>query len=404
MDFQNNSSENNIFTVTQLTGLIKTMLERSFVNVTVKGEISNFKAHSSGHLYFSLKDNDSQIKAVMFRGRAQYLPFKPKDGMVVTVSGQISVYPAQGSYQILVSKMEEAGIGQIMEMLEMRKRRMASEGLFDTERKRPLPQYPQTIGVVTSPTGAALRDILNVTRTRNPKMNVTILPALVQGEGAAESIVRMIKTANKYKMCDILIVGRGGGSLEDLLPFSDEEVVRTIAESEIPVISAVGHEIDWALCDFAADVRASTPSHAAEMAVPCYSDITNQISLCRSDLCDEIFDRIDRFKLMLNTFKPEQMEREFKNILSPLLQRFDYAKEDLQESIMRNLEQKRQILKEKITILENANPQTIFDRGYSMVTDEEGKIIRNSKSLKKGSKIIIKPSAGTIEAEVTNIN
>ena len=261
---QNESKKDNALTVSQLTELIKTMLESSFQNIILKGEISNYKPSSSGHLYFSLKDSDSQISAVMFRGAASALNFIPKDGMLVQVRGKITVYGPRGNYQIQVSSMIEAGAGNIMEMIEMRKRKLAAEGLFDSARKRTVPFFPKTVGVVTSPNGAALRDILNIRRRRNDKVSVIVFPAIVQGENAADTIEYMIKVANKYNMCDVLIVGRGGGSLEDLLPFSEEKVVRAIAKSKIPVISAVGHEIDWALSDFAADVRAPTPSAAAE--------------------------------------------------------------------------------------------------------------------------------------------
>ena len=403
MELQTSYPSDKAFTVSQLTSLIKDLLENTFQTVQLKGEISNFKHHSSGHFYFSLKDSVSQINAVMFRGRNQYLNFTPRDGMIVLVSGQITVYPKTGSYQINVTKMTQAGVGQIMEMIEMRKRKLAEEGLFATERKRPLPRFPQTIGVVTSPTGAAIRDILNVTKMRNPKMNVTIFPCLVQGTAAAKSIVKMIQIANKYKMCDILIVGRGGGSIEDLLPFSDEEVVRQIAASEIPVISAVGHEIDFALSDFASDVRASTPSQAAEIAVPRLSDIMNQIALYKSDFCDEINEHLEKYRIMMNMFKAEHMKEEFRKILYPLLQRLDYAKENLFANMQILLEKKRQSINEKVTIFENANPQAIFDRGYSMVSDQNGNVIRNTKNLSPGDKIFIRPAKGFIEGEILKV-
>ena len=227
---QNESKKDNALTVSQLTELIKTMLESSFQNIILKGEISNYKPSSSGHLYFSLKDSDSQISAVMFRGAASALNFIPKDGMLVQVRGKITVYGPRGNYQIQVSSMIEAGAGNIMEMIEMRKRKLAAEGLFDSARKRTVPFFPKTVGVVTSPNGAALRDILNIRRRRNDKVSVIVFPAIVQGENAADTIEYMIKVANEYNMCDVLIVGRGGGSLEDLLPFSEEKVVRAIAK------------------------------------------------------------------------------------------------------------------------------------------------------------------------------
>ena len=245
--------KDNSLTVTQLTNLIKNMLENSFQNILLKGEISNFKPSSAGHLYFSLKDADAQISAVMFRGSASNLTFQPKDGTMVQARGKISVYAPRGNYQLIIISMEKAGTGNIMEMIEQRKRKLAAEGLFDSARKRTLPYFPKTVGIVTSPGGAALRDILNIRKRRNDKVEIIVLPSLVQGDTAAPTIVNMIQIANRHKLCDVLIVGRGGGSLEDLLPFSEESVVRAIAASEIPVVSAVGHEIDWALSDFAAD-------------------------------------------------------------------------------------------------------------------------------------------------------
>lgn len=399
----NITSGEKALTVSQLTGLIKTMLEGSFSSVILKGEISNFRPNPSGHLYFTLKDADSQISAVMFKGKAMGLDFVPKDGMAVQVQGSISVYAPRGNYQIVITKMTKAGAGNIMEMIEERKKRLNAEGLFDSQRKRPLPPFPKTIGVVTSPTGAAIRDILNITKTRNPKMSVTVLPAIVQGEDAAESIIRMIKNANRYELCDILIVGRGGGSLEDLLPFSDEGVVRAIAASEIPVISAVGHDIDWALSDYAADLRASTPSHAAEMAVPLLADITENISGLRSDLYDAIEGKLNNMKLMLKTFTPEGMEMRFKNIHQPLLQRLDYARQNLSEGMEKLIEEKKRCITSSVQTLENCNPQTVFDRGYSMVQDENGNVIRDANNLKTGAKLLIKPSKGMIEAQVLEI-
>ena len=209
---------NDALSVSQLTGLIKTMLEGSFSNISLKGEISNFRPNASGHLYFSLKDSDSQISAVMFRGRAASLDFTPKDGTLVVVNGSVSVYAPRGNYQIIITSMTKAGAGDILEMIEQRKRQFAQEGLFDSSRKKNIPFFPGTVGIVTSPTGAALRDILQIVRRRNDKVSIVILPALVQGEEAAPSITRMIKIANTYSLCDVLIVGRGGGSLEDLLP------------------------------------------------------------------------------------------------------------------------------------------------------------------------------------------
>lgn len=393
---------NDALSVSQLTGLIKTMLEGSFSNISLKGEISNFRPNASGHLYFSLKDSDSQISAVMFRGRAASLDFTPKDGTLVVVKGSVSVYAPRGNYQIIITSMTKAGAGDILEMIEQRKRQFAQEGLFDSSRKKNIPFFPGTVGIVSSPTGAALRDILQIVRRRNDKVSIVILPALVQGEEAAPSITRMIKIANTYSLCDVLIVGRGGGSLEDLLPFSEECVVRAIANSDIPVVSAVGHEIDWALSDFAADLRASTPSAAAELTVPEKRSVTESIQSAVTDLKTEIDKRIKNMKLLLKTFTPESMELQFRNIELPVLNRFDTVQKQLEQNMQTYIEEKRRKIAQCTQILENCNPQTIFDRGYSMVCDAEtGRVIRNASDTAFGKKLLIRPSKGSIYAEVT---
>ena len=389
-----------VFSVTQITDLIKGILENSFRSVKIEGEISNWRPSAAGHIYFTLKDNNAQIKAVIFRNAAYKLAFKPKDGDKVRCTGSLSVYAPQGNYQIIINTMELAGTGNILQMLEERKKKLAAEGLFDSEKKKALPLYPKTIGVVTSPTGAAIRDILNVSKRRNPNINITVLPAIVQGEEAAQTIVKMIEIANFYKLCDVLIVGRGGGSLEDLLPFSEESVVRAIAASKIPTISAVGHEIDWALCDYAADKRAPTPSAAAEMAVPILSDIQQNITFYKNDLYNSIKQKIEKTRLMIKSFNPQNFEVQFRNIQQPLLNRYAYAKENLVKNMQDKIKDLRTRILNNKTILENASPDTILQRGYSMVTDEEGKIIRNADQVSSGSKIIVKPAQGSLKAIV----
>lgn len=394
-------SQDKVLTVSELTELIRTLIEGSFTNVQLKGEISNFRPSAQGHLYFSLKDNNAQISAVMFRGSAASLSFRPKDGMLVQVRGKLSVYAQRGNYQIIVTSMETAGAGAILEMIEQRKRLLAAEGLFDSARKKRIPPFPDTIGVVTSSSGAALRDILQITRRRNHRVNVIVFPAVVQGETAAPSIVRMIQAANYWKMCDILIVGRGGGSLEDLLPFSEESVVRAVAASEIPVISAVGHEIDWALCDYAADVRAPTPSAAAEIAVPQESVIRENIAYFRNILETSAAQKIQGTRLMLKTFDPSNMELALRRIQQPLLHRYEAAVENLVQNIRQRITDTRQLVKNCTQVLESCNPQSILDRGYSMVSDAStGRIIRNSKDVTAGTLIKIRPAAGEITARV----
>ena len=400
MQNENLNSQLPVFSVSQITSLIKEILETSFRTITIEGEISNWRPSSSGHIYFTLKDNVSQIKAVIFRSAAYKLSFSPKDGDKVRCTGSLTVYAAQGNYQIVVSKMEPAGTGNILQMLEERKQKLAAEGLFDSEKKRPLPLFPKTIGVVTSPTGAAIRDILNIAKRRNPKINIIVLPAIVQGDGAAQTIIRMIEIANFYKLCDILIVGRGGGSLEDLLPFSEENVVRAVSSSNIPVISAVGHEIDWALCDYAADFRAPTPSAAAEMAIPVLEDIKIELQDYKEDLYNNINRIVKNTRLLIKSFNTDSLEIKFRNIQQPLLNRFEAAKINLFENIKNKIKDYRNIISNSKTILENASPQTILDRGYSMVTDKKGNVIRNENQVSAGDEIKITLAKGKLSASV----
>lgn len=390
-----------VFTVTQLTNAIKDIVEGSFPEIILEGEISNYRPSSSGHVYFVIKDSGAQIAAVMWKSTAARLNFIPRDGNLVRVKGKLSVYPARGNYQIVISAMDLAGSGNILLMLEERKKKLNAEGLFDESRKKPLPAFPDTIGVVTSQTGAALRDILQITRRRSKYVNVILFPAIVQGETAAPSIVRQIQIANDFKMCDLLIVGRGGGSLEDLLPFSEESVVRAVADSKIPVISAVGHEIDWALCDFAADRRAPTPSAAAEIAVPVLDDVLYYFEQKENEFETEIKNRIKNLRLMIQEFSPENLELKFRYIEQPLLQRFDGAKEDLISNMEERIKDARQKLERQMLILENANPSSLFQRGYSMVRDATtGKIISAFDQVSQGSKIEIIPAKGKILATV----
>ena len=389
-----------VFTVSNLTSLIREILEGTFSNITLEGEISNYRPNSSGHLYFTLKDEGAQISAVMFRGRAMSLDFVPKDGMKVKCTGSISVYAPRGNYQIIINKMEIAGAGNILQILEERKKRLAAEGLFNSENKKPIPRFSKRVGIVTSPTGAALRDILQITKRRNPGVDVVILPALVQGDGAAITIANMVKTANDFNLCDVLIVGRGGGSLEDLLPFSEEVVVRAIAASRIPVVSAVGHEIDWALSDYAADMRAPTPSAAAELVVPKQSDILQGLAAYKEEFYNQITGKVERLKLMIKSFDVGNMEVRFRSIEQPLLNRLENARQSLIDGMNTKIKDTRQIIQQSVHILEQASPQTILNRGYSMVRTADGKIVRSTLDAAKGTKLEITPAQGKIFATV----
>ena len=389
------------YSVYEITLQIKELLESGFGYVSIEGEISNFRPSAAGHLYFTLKDEKASIQAVMFKGKTRSLSFVPKDGMTVKAEGAISVYEQRGSYQIIIEEMSLAGEGNILKMLEERKKKLAAEGLFDSEKKKPLPYFPKRIAVITSPTGAAVRDIINVVKRRNEKIGIVVLPAIVQGEEAAPVLIRQLKIADEKNLGDLIIIGRGGGSLEDLLPFSDEELVRAIAACKTPVISAVGHEIDWALSDFAADMRAPTPSAAAELAAPILNDIMYSIAVNREDLTQNIENRIEKIRLMLNNFKPDSLELRFRNIQQPLLARFDNAKEEILSAMQDRCKEFRQRLLVLNKILEGANPQGILDRGYSIVRNAEtGKTIRSFSQVKEGENLLIQPSKGKIEAEV----
>ena len=387
------------FTVSQLTELIRSRLEEDFAAVAVEGELSNCRPASSGHLYFSLKDAGAKIDAVMFKNRLRSLTFEPKDGMLLRVRGSLSVYAPRGSYSIVCEEMEIAGSGDILAMLEERKRRLAAQGLFDESRKKPLPRFPSTIGVVSSPTGAAVRDILNVLERRAAGVRVIILPAPVQGTGAAPVIARRIEQANQWKLADVLIVGRGGGSLEDLLPFSEEIVVQAVAASAIPVVSAVGHEIDWALCDFAADVRAPTPSAAAELASGERAVILEMIRGMAEDFAAVMRNRIEKARLLLRPFGAADLEYRFRAILQPRLIRLDDAKEALIDNLSAQVAGRRKRLELALAVLEAGSPLSVMERGFAVVTNARtGKMVKHSGDARPGDRLEIRPLKGTITA------
>ncbi|MBP5739747.1 MAG: exodeoxyribonuclease VII large subunit, partial [Spirochaetia bacterium] len=306
------------YKVSEITKCIKDYLEGEFYSIQIEGEVSGFKPSSSGHFYFTLKDSTAAISAVLFARSAKNAGYLPKDGDLVVVTGNVTVYAKSGNYQIVCSYIEKAGLGDIFAELEKRKQRLAAEGLFDEAKKRPIPQYPKRIGVVTSPNGAAIRDILRVLKRRNNTIDLIILPAPVQGDEAAPIIAAQIRRANMFKLCDVLLVSRGGGAPEDLLPFSDEEVVRAVAASDIPTISAVGHEIDMVLTDFAADLRAPTPSAAAEMVSREAENVIGRIQECSQSIKDEMLDRLDRARLVMENCSKENLRHSMESLLDDM--------------------------------------------------------------------------------------
>jgi len=394
--------------VSQLTEQIRSCLEGAFYSVSIEGEISNCRPASSGHLYFSLKDSGAKIDAVMFKNRLRTLNFEPKDGMLLRIRGSLSVYAPRGTYSVVCEEMEIAGAGEILALLEKRKQKLAQEGLFDTERKKPLPRFPASVGVISSHTGAAVRDILNILKRRAPCIRVLILPVPVQGDEAAPAITARIRQANQwnkqgFNFADILIVGRGGGSIEDLLPFSDEEVVRAVAASDIPVISAVGHEIDWALSDFAADLRAPTPSAAAELASENFYALADTIRTAGDNFINVMRAKLERARLLLKPFSPDDMEYRIRTILQPRLIRLDDAK----EAIINAMSDRCASLKNRIelasAVIKAASPLSAMEKGFSVVTDSKGRVIRSSIDVKKGETLNIRPLKGKITAIVEDL-
>ena len=390
-------------TVSELTSLIKNTLECSFFGLTVEGEISGFRPAGTGHWYFSLKDQGSVIGCCMWRSTIPRVAFKPKDGMKVVVTGALSVFEPRGTYQIICTSMKVAGEGDILAMLEERKRRYDSLGYFDESEKKPIPRRPGRVAVITSPTGAALQDILQITGRRNKGLDIIILPAIVQGADAAISIAKRIKEVNDFALADVMIVGRGGGSIEDLLPFSEECVIEAIHESQIPVISAVGHEIDWAISDYVADLRAPTPSAAAELVCESSIDQMEKVNQLRSDMTESMVAKLNAVKLRLASFSPENAKAQLENRLNRRRMMLDSLSTDMQHSIHNLLNQRKakaDLLRHKMEAL---SPLAVLDRGYSIVTDKDGRTLKSVSQANAGDNITIRLSDGRILADVQEV-
>ncbi|HPC03948.1 MAG TPA: exodeoxyribonuclease VII large subunit [Syntrophales bacterium] len=436
--------ETRVLTVTELTGQIREVLEGTFGFLWVKGEVSNLRRPSSGHLYFTLKDDSAQIRAVLFRQSAGRLGFDLEDGMEILCRGKITVYGQRGEYQILVDAAEPRGLGALQKAFEQLKKRLEEEGLFDRARKKPLPFLPERIAVVTSPTGAVIRDILNITGRRFPSVDILVVPVRVQGAEAAPEICEAIALLNEHSLADVMIVARGGGSLEDLLPFNDERVARAIHASRIPVISAVGHEIDFTIADFVADLRAPTPSAAAELVVPGRDDLMKHLVRNRERLAEGIRTKVkplrDRLEFLQGLVRSparridesrigldrllEEMEKEMRGTLESKTERADRERERLMaasprgrvrevlfqlDSVGKNmvaglqssLRDRTSLLRKCGASLDALSPLSVLRRGYGIVRKwPEGRIVRDASTLAAGDRVSARLNAGTFLAGV----
>ena len=403
LDFE--SSDVNILSISELTREIKLTIESSFPVVWVEGEISNFKLHSSGHMYFSLKDSGAQIPCVLWRTRARSLRFKPQDGMKVIASGAVTVYEKRGSYQLDVSKMQPAGIGDLQLAFEQLKQKLMEEGLFNDEHKQNIPKFPERIGIVTSPTGAAIRDLMNVINRRFPGVEVILNPVRVQGDEAAQEIATAIDEFNEYGEIDVMIVGRGGGSLEDLWAFNEEIVARAIFRSRLPIISAVGHEVDYSISDFVADLRAPTPSAAAELVVPDKEDLKHRILILLRGIFDTIANRIEYYKERLISIEKSYGFRRPTDIVKQFQQRLD----EVMNSIYRLQSHRLELQTSKLNSLKqqliSLSPTSVLNRGYSICfRQKDDKVITNATDLNVNDKIRIQFHEGNVRGTVDDVS
>ncbi len=388
-------------TVSQLNRYVKSILEsdRILGNVMVKGELSNFVKHyKSGHFYFTLKDDQAAVKGVMFRSYASKVPFQPENGMAVVASGTVTLYERDGSYQLYVTDLQPDGKGALALAFEQLKDRLAKEGLFAPERKRPLPPYPARIGIVTSEGAAALQDMLNILNRRYPVATVVLAPAKVQGEGAARTIIQALKRLEQDGNCDVVIVGRGGGSMEDLWAFNDEPLARMIARYPVPIISAVGHETDFTIADFAADLRAPTPSAAVELVAPDLTDLRYTLAQREQWLEDRIRRKLEQKKQQLNLLKSHIPTPLF--LLEQKSQRLHLLNTSVRTTMERKLEQMEHQLRYLAEVVEGRSPVKIFSRGYSMSTDINGTPLVSVRQVRPGQEIRTRLSDGILTSVV----
>jgi len=393
-----------ILTVTELTKSIKRLLEDNFPKLWVEGEISNYIKHSSGHRYFTLKDDTAQIKCIIWKGMSRYLLFEPENGMKVKACGQVTVYERSGQYQLIVSAMQPVGVGELELAFQQLKAKLEKEGLFDDRHKKPIPEYPEKVGVVTSPTGAAVKDIIKVISRRAPWIEIIVRPSSVQGETASAEIAQAIHDFNEYAKVDLLIVGRGGGSLEDLWPFNEEQTARAIFESQIPVISAVGHQIDFTISDFVADLRAPTPSAAAELAVPDGAELRGNFIESYRRMCLIQLENIESHKANLQNQVNRYGIRKPMEIVNTRMQRLDELNQSFQKTAMHMIERHRSNLSMTQARLTSASPKNIMGRGYAFVTSPvTKKTIKSFTQVAVNDIIDIRLYKGELQAGVTKV-
>lgn len=391
-----------ILSVSEINGYIKRLLQQDakLNSVLVRGEISNFTRHSSGHLYFSLKDQTGTIKCVMFRGNAQRLQFQPAHGMQVLIGGYVAVYERDGVYQLYVEQMLPQGAGTLNIAYEELKKKLGAEGLFDTARKRPLPFMPQKIGIVTSPTGAAIQDMVSIIRRRNPAVDLYVVPAIVQGSEGAASICQSLDILYQQQM-DVIITGRGGGSLEELWCFNEEAVVRKIAESPVPIISAVGHETDVTLSDFAADLRAATPSMAAELAVPVQAQLKEQLDLQLQGLIQRYEAYLRQKRMALEHLAQHRLLQKPELLWQEAQQRLDEQARQLEQYYEIYLQHKQQQIVKAAAQLDALSPLAVLSRGYALCRDEKNTVVRNASQIEIGDTITVMLEHGKLYSTVT---
>ena len=392
--------EEKILSVSQVNAYIKSMMDNDALlcNECVRGEISNYKLYPSGHHYFSIKDADGALRCVMFRGNAVRLRFRPENGMKVLVTGRISVFPRDGAYQLYCTSLTPDGVGDLYVAFEQLKAKLAAEGLFDPAHKKPLPKFPHRIAIITSGAGAAVMDMLRILGKRYPLSKVLILPVRVQGVEAPAEIASAIRYANRYQIADIIITGRGGGSIEDLWAFNDERVARAVYASEIPVISAVGHEPDVTICDFVADVRAATPSNGAELAAPDQTQLRNQLQNAQSRLLEAMTKQLKLSRQTLDALAAKRVLQSPENYLQDKRMQLDYLHQQLIAASQRQVAEKKQRFIRLTASLEAMSPLKVLSRGYSVVRAEDGTLVTDASRMRTGDRIRVQMQKGSLTA------